>query len=299
TRMVDLSIEAGINIFDTANVYSSGVSEEMLGKALGSRRQDVLIATKVYNTTTTGPNDLGTSRNAIMREVEGSLKRLGTDYIDLYQVHNFDVTTPLEETLRALDDLVRQGKVRYIGLSNFAGWEIAKADGVAKVMGAERFISSQSYYSLVGRELEREIIPAAMDLGLGTFIWSPLAGGFLSGKYTHDGEAEGRRTKFDYPQLDRNQGFEVIDVLRQIAEEKDASVAQIALAWLLHKPGVTSAIVGARKEEQLIDNLGAVDIALSDEEMAQLDEVSALRPEYPGNLPPLRRGESLLTRFAD
>ena len=299
TRMVDLSIEAGINIFDTANVYSSGVSEEMLGKALGARRKDVLIATKVYNTTTTGPNDLGTSRTAIMREVEASLKRLGTDYIDLYQVHNFDVTTPLEETLRALDDLVRQGKVRYIGLSNFAGWEIAKADGVAKVMGTERFISSQSYYSLVGRELEREIIPAAMDLGLGTFIWSPLAGGFLSGKYTRDGEAEGRRTKFDYPQLDRDQGFEVIDVLRQIAEEKDASVAQIALAWLLHKPGVTSAIVGARKEEQLIDNLGAADIALSDEEMAQLDTVSMLRPEYPGNLPPLRRGESLLTRFAD
>ena len=178
TRMVDLAIEAGINIFDTANVYSSGVSEEMLGVALGSRRQDNLIATKLCNTMTTGPNDLGTSRLAIMREVEGSLKRLGTDYIDLYQVHNFDVTTPLEETLRALDDLVRQGKVRYIGLSNFAGWQIAKADGMARLLGTERFVSAQSYYSLVGRELEREIIPAVRDLGLGTFIWSPLASGF-------------------------------------------------------------------------------------------------------------------------
>ena len=297
TRMVDLSIEAGINIFDTANVYSSGVSEEMLGKALGARRQDVLIATKVYNTMTTGPNDLGTSRLAIMREVEGSLKRLGTDYIDLYQVHNFDPSTPLEETLRALDDLVRQGKVRYIGLSNFAAWQIAKADGLAKLMGTERFCSVQSYYSLVGRELEREIIPAAVDLGLGTLIWSPLAGGFLSGKYTRQGEGSGRRANFEFPPVDKEQGFDIVDLLAQIAEEKNASVAQIALAWLLHKPGVTSVIVGARKEEHLIDNLGAANIVLSDEEMAQLDDVSALKPEYPGYIPPLQRGQSLSSRF--
>lgn len=293
TRMVDLSIEAGINIFDTANVYSSGVSEEMLGQALGARRQDVLIATKVYNTMTTGPNDLGTSRLAIMREVEASLKRLGTDYIDLYQVHNFDITTPLEETLRALDDLVRQGKVRYIGLSNFAGWQIAKADGTARLLGTERFCSAQSYYSLVGRELEREILPAAMDLGLGTFIWSPLASGFLSGKYTRDSEASGRRANFDYPPIDKDQGFDIVDVLTDIAETKAASVAQIALAWLLHKPGVTSVIVGARKEAQLVDNLGAVNIMLSEEEMARLDTVSALKPEYPGYLPTWRRGDTL------
>ena len=297
TRMVDLSVEAGVNIFDTANVYGSGVSEEMLGKALGARRKDVLIATKVASTLTTGPNDPGTSRLAIMREVEGSLKRLGTDYIDLYQVHNFDPTTPLEETLRALDDLVRQGKVRYIGLSNFAAWQIAKANGLAKLMGTERFCSVQSYYSLVGRELEREIIPATADLGLGTLIWSPLASGFLSGKYTREGEGSGRRASFDFPPVDKEQGFDIVDVLAQIAVEKNASVAQIALAWLLHKPGVTSVIVGARKEEQLIDNLGAANIVLSDEEMAQLDNVSALKPEYPGYLPPMQRGQSLLSRF--
>ncbi len=299
TRMVDLSIEAGINIFDTANVYSSGVSEEMLGQALGARRQDVLIATKVYNTMTTGPNDLGTSRLAIMREVEASLKRLGTDYIDLYQVHNFDITTPLEETLRALDDLVRQGKVRYIGLSNFAGWQIAKTDGMARLLGTERFCSAQSYYSLVGRELEREILPAAMDLGLGTFIWSPLASGFLSGKYTRDSEASGRRANFDYPPIDKDLGFDIVDVLTDIAETKAASVAQIALAWLLHKPGVTSVIVGARKEAQLVDNLGAANIALSEEEMARLDTVSALKPEYPGYLPTWRRGDTLFGMLDD
>ncbi|MFC3118750.1 aldo/keto reductase [Jhaorihella thermophila] len=281
TRMVDLALEAGINIFDTANMYSDGVSEIMLGKALGARRKDAIIATKVYFSGTAGPNDLGTSRLAIMREVEGSLKRLGTDWIDLYQVHSFDPTTPLEETLRALDDLVRQGKVRYVGLSNFAAWQIAKADGLARQMGTERFCSVQAYYSLVGRELEREIIPAAMDLGLGTLIWSPLAGGFLSGKYTRDGEAAGRRVSFDFPPVDKKRGYDVLDTLREIAAAKGASVPQIALAWLLHKPGVTSVIVGARKEEQLIDNLGAAAISLSDEEMARLDAVSALAPEYP------------------
>jgi|TARA_R110000850_G_scaffold29415_1_gene81162 aryl-alcohol dehydrogenase-like predicted oxidoreductase len=299
TRMVDLAIEAGINIFDTANVYSSGVSEEMLGVALGSRRQDNLIATKLYNTMTTGPNDLGTSRLAIMREVEGSLKRLGTDYIDLYQVHNFDVTTPLEETLRALDDLVRQGKVRYIGLSNFAGWQIAKADGMARLLGTERFVSAQSYYSLVGRELEREIIPAVRDLGLGTFIWSPLASGFLSGKYTRDADGSGRRAAFDFPPVAKEQGGDIIETLAQVAEEKDASVAQIALAWLLHRHGVTSVIVGARKEAQLVDNLNAADISLSDAEMARLDEVSALKPEYPGYLPVWRRGDTLFSQLHD
>ncbi|SFH15036.1 aldo/keto reductase [Sulfitobacter dubius] len=299
TRMVDLAIEAGVNIFDTANVYSSGVSEEMLGVALGARRQDTLIATKLYNTMSTGPNDLGTSRLAIMREVEGSLKRLGTDYIDLHQVHNFDITTPLEETLRALDDLVRQGKVRYIGLSNFAGWQIAKADGVARLLGTERFVSAQSYYSLVGRELEREILPAVRDLGLGTFIWSPLASGFLSGKYTREAEGSGRRATFDFPPVAKEQGFDIVETLAQIAEEKDASVAQIALAWLLHKPGVTSVIVGARKEAQLVDNLKAADISLSDAEMAQLDDVSALKPEYPGYLPVWRRGDTLFSQLHD
>ena len=273
TRMVDLSIEAGINIFDTANVYSSGVSEEMLGQALGARRQDVLIATKVYNTMTTGPNDLGTSRLAIMREVEASLKRLGTDYIDLYQVHNFDITTPLEETLRALDDLVRQGKVRYIGLSNFAGWQIAKTDGMARLLGTERFCSAQSYYSLVGRELEREILPAAMDLGLGTFIWSPLASGFLSGKYTRDSEASGRRANFDYPPIDKDLGFDIVDVLTDIAETKAASVAQIALAWLLQRSPNILLIPGTSSVEHLRQNVAAANLALPEEAVARLDGI--------------------------
>lgn len=293
TRMVDVCIDAGINIFDTANVYGSGVSEEMLGKALGDKRQEVLIATKLYWALTKGPNDVGTSRLAIMREVEASLKRLGTEYIDLYQVHGFDVTTPLEETLKAMDDLVRQGKVRYIGLSNFAAWQIAKADGLAKQLGTEKFCSVQAYYSLVGRELEREIIPSCLDLGLGTLIWSPLAGGFLTGKYTREGEGEGRRAILEYPSVDKEQGFNTIDTLKGIAESKGASVSQISLAWLLHKPGVTSVIIGARKEEQLIDNLGAVDVVLTPEEIKQLDKVSALKPEYPGNVRPLKRGQTL------
>ena len=299
TKMVNMSIDAGVNIFDTANVYSNGVSEIMLGKALADKRKDVLIATKVYNTFGKTANSLGTSRIGIMREVEDSLKRLGTDYIDLYQVHSWDITTPIEETLRALDDLVRQGKVRYIGLSNFNAWQIAKADGVSKQFNLEKFCSVQAYYSLVGRELEREIIPASMDLGLGTLIWSPLAGGFLSGKITRESEAEGRRKNFEFPPVNKEQGFDIIDKLKEIAESKNASVAQIALAWLLHKQGVTSVIIGARKEEQLVDNLKSVNIELSEEEMKILDEVSAIAPEYPNWMPPMHRGEDLLSRFSD
>ena len=257
----------------------------MLARRWGRGARDVLIATKAYNAITTGPNDLGTSRLAIMREVEGSLSRLGTDYIDLYQVHMFDATTPLEETLKALDDLVRQGKVRYIGLSNFAAWQIAKADGLAKLLGTQKFCSVQAYNSLVGRELEREIIPAAKDLGLGTLIRSPLAGGFLSGKYTRDGEASGRRANFEIPPVHKEQGFDVVDNLAEIAAAKGASVAQVSWAWLLHKPVVTSVIAGARKEEQQVDNLGAADITLSGDVVKALDEVSALKPEYPAYFP--------------
>ncbi len=202
TRMVDLSIEAGINLFDTANIYGMGESETMLGKALGSRRDDVLIATKFNNPMGTGPNNMGTSRLSAIRECENSLRRLGTDWIDLYQVHSFDDTTPMEETLRALDTLVRQGKVRYIGLSNFAAWQIAKADGISQRFGLERYCSVQAYYSLVGRELEREIIPAALDLGLGVLVWSPLASGFLSGKYTREAAADLELSADDMARLD-------------------------------------------------------------------------------------------------
>ncbi|UCH66399.1 MAG: aldo/keto reductase [Ignavibacterium sp.] len=297
--MVNLSLDAGINIFDTANVYSFGESEIMLGKALGKKRKDVLIATKVYSPFDKSANSLGTSRLAIMREVEASLKRMGTDYIDLYQLHSWDVTTPIEETLEALDDLIRQGKVRYIGLSNFNAWQIAKADGISARLNLEKFCSVQAYYSLVGRELEREIIPASMDLGLGTLIWSPLAGGFLSGKFTRESESDGRRKSFDFPPVNKEVGFNIVDKLKEIADSKDASVTQIALSWLLHKEGVTSVIIGARKKEQLVDNLGSVEIELTDEEMKQLDEVSAIAPEYPNWMPPFQRGQDLFSRFSD
>ena len=280
-RLVNMSIDAGVNFFDTANVYNMGDSESVLGKALGSRRKDVLIATKLFGPMVKGWNNTGLSRLAIMREVESSLQRLGTEWIDLYQVHNLDRTTPEEETLRALDDLVRQGKVRYIGLCNYPAWCIAKADGLARQLGTERYCSVQAYYSLVGRELEREIIPAADDLGLGTMIWSPLAGGFLSGKYTRDNEGEGRRKAFEYPPINQDQGFRILDIVREVAENRNASMAQVSLAWLLGKPGVTTVIIGARKEKQLADNLKAADLELSEEDMARLDEVSQIAPEYP------------------
>lgn len=291
TRMVDLCIDAGINLFDTANNYGFGQSEVMLGKALGKRRSDVLVATKFTTPMGRGPNAGGSSRLSMIRECENSLKRLGTDWIDLYQVHSFDATTPLEETLRGLDQLVRQGKVRYVGVSNYAAWQLAKADGICRHQGLERLCSVQAYYSLVGRELEREIIPASLDLGLGILVFSPLAAGFLSGKYTREAAAEGRRALMQMPPVDEERGYEVVDVVRDIANAKGASVAQISLAWLLHKPGVTSAIVGARKEEQLVDNLGATDIELSAEDLARLDEVSKLAPEYPAWIPPsFKRG---------
>ncbi len=300
TRMVDLSMEAGINLFDTANIYGMGVSETMLGKALGPRRGDVVIATKFNNPMGGGPNAGGSSRLSTIRECENSLQRLGTEWIDLYQVHSFDDTTPLEETLRALDMLVQQGKVRYVGLSNYAAWQIAKADGISRRLGLERFCSVQAYYSLVGRELEREIIPAALDLGLGILVWSPLASGFLSGKYTREAAGEGRRAKIQVPPVDEERGYDIVDVAREVAERHDASVAQVALAWLLHKPGVTSVIVGARKEEQLIDNLGAADVALSAEDMSRLDEVSKLNREYPEWTPrSVQRGQDMASRLAE
>ena len=297
-RMVALSIEAGVNFFDTANVYAFGESEVMLGKALGDKRKDVLIATKFFNPFGTGPNDLGGSRLSIIRELDASLKRLGTDWIDLYQIHSFDTTTPLEETLRALDDVIRQGKVRYIGLSNFAGWQMAKADGLARQMGTSRFCSAQVYYSLVGRDLEHDILPCARDLGIGTMIWSPLAGGFLSGKFRRDSQGEGRRKNFHFPPVNLEQGYKVVDALDEVAKAHDASVAQIALAWLRYQQGVTTTIIGATKESQLVANLKSVDIDLTADQIARLNEVSATPPTYPHWLPPMQRGEDIFSRFA-
>ena len=298
-RMVHTALDAGVNFFDTANMYGSGDSEIMLGKALGKRREEAVVATKVYFTHGTEINALGTSRLSIMREVEKSLERLGTDWIDLYQVHSFDSTTPLEETLRALDDCVRQGKVRYIGLSNFAAWQIAKADGIARQLGTERFCSVQAYYSLAGRELEREILPAARDLGLGVMVWSPLAGGFLSGKYSLGEQGEGRRKAFGFPPVDPHKGDEIVRVLREIAANHNVSPARTAQAWLLHQEGVTSIIVGARKQEQLEDNLAAVEVQLSTDERTQLDKASRLAPEYPQYIPSVERGEDPFSLFEE
>ena len=291
-RMVATCLEAGINFFDTSNAYGHGTSERMLGKALAGKREDAIIATKVYFPSSGDVNRLGASRLSVMREVEGSLERLGTDRIDLYQLHQWDVSTPIEETLRALDDCVKQGKVRYIGLCNSSAWQIAKADGVARLIGTERFCSIQAYYSLVGRELEWDIIPATQDLGLGTMIWSPLAAGYLSGKYTGDDTSRGRRSAMEFPPVDFEQGAEIVSVLRDVGEAHGgASPSRVALSWLLHQDGVTSVIIGARKQEQLEDNLEAIDLKLSDDELNKLNEVSARFPVYPGWMPNMQRGQ--------
>ena len=280
--IVHRSIEAGINFIDTANVYAQGESETLLGQALKGRRHEVVLATKVRGRMGKGANDVGLSRLHIMQAVEASLTRLGTDYIDLYQVHRFDALTNLEDTLRALDDLVRSGKVRYIGCSNYAAWQIMKALAISKEQHLERFRCTQSYYSLAGRDLEREIVPLLKDQNLGLLVWSPLAGGFLSGKFTRNGGDEAaRRASFDFPPVNKEKAFDIIDVLVRIAGARGVSAAQVAIAWLLAQPVTTSVIIGARKLSQLDDNLKAVDLTLSAEELAELNAVSRLAPEYP------------------
>jgi len=280
--LVSRALDAGINFVDTANVYAAGESETMLGKALGSRRHEVVLATKVRGRTGSGPNQVGLSRLHILQAVEDSLKRLDTDYIDLYQIHRFDLLTNIEDTLRALDDLVHSGKVRYIGCSNLAAWQLMKALAMSREQGLERFKCTQSYYSLAGRDLEREMIPLLKDQGLGLLVWSPLAGGFLSGKFTRDsGDEAARRAKFDFPPVNKEKGFDILDVAKEIADRQGVSVAQIALAWILANSAVTSVIIGARKPAQLEDNLKAIDVRLSAEDMKALDEVSKLTTEYP------------------
>ena len=281
------AIERGVNFFDTANVYSAGRSEMMLGQAfknLGLARDQFVVATKVLGRMGAGVNQLGLSRYHILQSLDASLERLQLDHIDLYQIHGQDPLTPIEETLDALDDCVRAGKVRYIGVSNHAAWQIAKALGISERRGLARFESVQAYYSLAGRDLEREIVPLALDQRLGVLPWSPLAGGFLTGKFAREGKGpEGaRRTTFDFPPIDRERAFRVIDALRPIAQAHDASVARVALAWLLHQPAVTSVIIGAKTREQLDDNLNSTSLKLSSEQLAALNSVSALPPEYPG-----------------
>ena len=280
--LVGRALDAGINFVDTANVYAAGESETMLGRALGSRRHEVVLATKVRGRTGPGPNQVGLSRLHILQSVEASLKRLDTDYIDLYQIHRFDLLTNIEDTLRALDDLVRAGKVRYIGCSNLAAWQVMKALAVSRDQGLERFKCTQSYYSLAGRDLEREMIPLLKDQGLGLLVWSPLAGGFLSGKFTRDsGDDAARRAKFDFPPVDKEKGFDILEVAKEVADRQGVSVAQVAIAWILANRAVTSVIIGARKPAQLEDNLKAIDVRLSAEDLKALDEVSKLTTEYP------------------
>lgn len=282
--IVDRSIDGGINFIDTANIYSYGESETLLGKAIEGKRDNLIIATKVRGRMSEEVNSVGLTRHHIMHSVEDSLKRLNTDYIDLYQIHGFDPVTPLEETLRALDDLVRSGKVRYIGCSNLAAWQLMKALGISERFGLSRFETIQSYYTIAGRDLEREIVPLVQDQNVGVLVWSPLAGGLLSGKFYRDGEGpeDARRASFDFPPVNKDRVFDVVDVMREVAKEHEVSVAQIALAWLLHQPFVTSVIIGAKKMEQLEDNLNAPNVLLTHDQMARLDEVSKLPEEYPG-----------------
>ena len=283
-RLIDQALGAGINFIDTADVYAFGKSEEITGRALKNlkvKREDVVIATKVLSQMGDGPNDRGASRGHILDGVKGSLKRLQLDYIDLYQIHGFDPATPIEETLRALEQLVDQGLVRYVGVSNWMAWQIMKALGIADRLGFARLSSLQAYYTIAGRDLEREIVPLLQSEGVGLMVWSPLAGGLLSGKYGREGseEAGSRRIDFDFPPVNLDRAFPVIDRMRTIAAAHDCSVARIALAWLLHQPWVSTVIVGAKRSEQLADNIAATDIVLSAEELDALDEVSRLAQE--------------------
>jgi aryl-alcohol dehydrogenase-like predicted oxidoreductase len=280
------AVEAGVNFIDTANVYHEGWSEELLGQAIrdtGIPREDLVIATKVRGRMRSGINGMGLTRVHIHHEVDASLRRLGLDHIDLYQIHGLDPLTPIDETLWALDDLVRSGKVRYIGISNQAAWRIAKANEIARANRWSRFESVQAYYTLAGRDLEREVLPMCREESLGVMVWSPLAGGLLSGKFDRnsDGPEGARRTSFDFPPVDRERAFNVVDVMRPIAEAHDCSVARIAQAWLLQQPGITSVIIGAKTTEQLEDNLQAADLTLTSAELEILDSASALPVEYP------------------
>jgi aryl-alcohol dehydrogenase-like predicted oxidoreductase len=296
--LIRASIDAGINFFDTADVYSDGESEKTLGQSLRNlniARKDVVLATKVFGRVGPGRNDVGASRGHIMDAIDASLRRLQTDHVDLYQIHANDSVTPVEETLRALDTLVTQGKVRYIGCSNWQAWKIAKALGISEFKNLARFDTLQAYYSIAGRDIERDIVPLLEAEKTGLLVWSPLAGGLLSGKFTRENQKpEGaRRSAFDFPVVDKERTWKILDVMAPIAGAHDCSPARIALAWLLTKPVVTSVIIGAKRLDQLQDNLAAVDLHLTADEIKQLDEVSALPPEYPGWMLPFQDANRL------
>jgi aryl-alcohol dehydrogenase-like predicted oxidoreductase len=287
TQLVKTAIDQGINFFDTANAYSEGLAELLLGKALqnlGISHQSVFIATKVRLRMGEGANQIGLSKLHILDSVDDSLQRLGLSHIDMLYIHGVDPVTPLEETMRGLEDAVRSGKVRYLGVSNHPAWMVVKANSIAEKMGWSKFIASQNFYSIASRDIEREIVPMAISEGIGIMPWSPLAGGFLSGKYTRDQKIAGnsRRDDFDFPPINKEKAFDIIDVMTKIGERYNVSAARVALSWIKDKPGVTSVIIGAKKQDQLLDNLACTRLQLTQDEIKELDAISALIPEYPG-----------------
>jgi aryl-alcohol dehydrogenase-like predicted oxidoreductase len=287
TELVARALEAGVNFIDTADVYSLGLSETLLGNALqdiGVKRSDVVIATKVYGRMSNSPNDAGLSRGHIMDSIEASLERLQLDHVDLYQVHAQDLVTPVESVMDSLNDLVRGGLVRYAGASNWQAWRLMKAQGIADKRGLARFESLQAYYSIAGRDLERDIAPMLDDQKMGLMVWSPLAGGILSGKFARDasGPEGARRSNFDFPPVNKDLAFDLVEAMREIGAKYGASPARIALAWVLTRPFVTTVITGVKTLDQLNDNLAAADLVLEPEDVRRLDELSALKPEYPG-----------------
>jgi aryl-alcohol dehydrogenase-like predicted oxidoreductase len=297
-QLIKTAIDGGINFFDTADNYTEGESEKILGQSLKNlnvARQQVVIATKVYSRVGAGRNDVGASRGHIMDGVEASLRRLQTDHIDLYQIHGNDSVTPLEETLRALDTLVQQGKVRYIGCSNWQAWKIAKALGISEFQRLARFDTLQAYYSIAGRDLEREIVPLLESEKVGLLVWSPLAGGLLSGKYsrTNQKPADSRRTEYDFPLVDKERTWRILEVMAPIAKAHGCSPARLSLAWLLAKPVITSVIIGAKRVEQLQDNLASIQLTLTLDELKEMDQVSALPLEYPGWVLPFQGADRL------
>jgi len=287
TRLVQICLEAGLNMFDSADVYSDGLAEEILGKAIKGHRDELIISTKATFRSGKGPNDVGSSRHHLLRSVEASLRRLGTDYIDLFQLHGFDATTPIEETLSTLDNLVQSGKIRYIGCSNFSGWHLMKSIAISEKCGLARYVAHQAYYSLIGREYEWELMPLALDQKVGAVVWSPLGWGRLTGKIRR-GAPKPASSRLNEkvaseagPQVSDEYLFKIVDALDEVASETGKTIPQIALNWLLQRPSVSNVIIGARDEEQLRQNLGAVGWNLTQQQVAKLDEASKLTPVYP------------------
>ena len=288
TALVRKALDAGVNMIDTANLYTAGQSEEFVGgalRSLGVARDQIVIATKGMGPMGEGPNDAGASRYHLLHQIDASLARLGLDHVDLYQIHGWDPNGGLEEALRAMEDIVRSGRARYVGVSNWAAWQIAKALGIAERRGWDRFVSFQAFYTVANRELERELVPTLRSEGLGLMVWSPLAGGLLSGKYAlgedDETQGEGRRAKLDFPRVDKQLAFDLVEAMRPMAESRGVAVSAIAIAWLLHQEVVSTVIVGARRTDQLAENLAASEVELTGDELARLDALGAPEPEYP------------------